>query len=146
MKVGDYFKLDNIRNFIEGKWNKFRAGQMSGFLSLEEHVKEQALWRAILCSDCYKAGKCIVCGCQTPDMFYAPKKQCPKDKWGAVLSKEEWIKYKADNDMGEINGNIDLEKLMRDEMEGLPEWLKNRMIEMEEEKLRKRTNTEPFVK
>ena len=53
------------------------AKQHSSFLRLEEHIREQAIYRALLCSECHQNGECLIRGCSTPDMFYAPKKECP---------------------------------------------------------------------
>jgi hypothetical protein len=135
IKLSDYFKLSNIRNFIEGSWNKFKSH--SNFLKLEEHLREQALYRAVLCKECYKEGQCVVCGCRTPDMFYAPKKECPSKEWGEMLSKEEWDKKKGQESIDEdAFKGFNFEELMKDDLDGLPDWVKRRMLEQEAKKLR----------
>jgi hypothetical protein len=130
LKLGDYFKIDNIKNFVEGKWNKFKG--YSTFLRLEQHLREQAIYRAILCRECYVNEICLLCGCQTPDMFYAPAKECPDDKWKTMLSKDQWEEFKEIN---EIDGNtltdFNIDDLLYDELEGMPEWFRRQIMENE---------------
>lgn len=144
IKLRDYFKLSNIRDFVEGKWNM--AKQHSSFLRLEEHIREQAIYRALLCSECHQNGECLICGCSTPDMFYAPKKECPDGAWTKMLDKSEWEKFKLENEIDDIDTlDIDtLSKFKTDDLEGLPEWLRRKMLEEDAKRLAVRSNTENF--
>lgn len=106
LKLKDYFSLYNIRNFFDGKWNKFK--QNSKFFGLEQHIQEQAVYRASLCEQCYEAPACLECGCGSPDLFYSPKKIDALGKWGEMLPKEEWEKFKEENniDMNSLNNEF----------------------------------------
>jgi hypothetical protein len=141
LKLSDYFKISNVQNFIEGKWNKFKSH--SNFLKLEVHLREQALYRAVLCTPCLKNGSCFVCGCSTPDMFYASKKECPEKLWGKMMTKSEWETFKESEgiDASMFDG-FDFEELMKDDLEGLPDWIKRKLLEDEMKKNMSRSNTE----
>lgn len=108
--ISKYFNLKNITNFIEGNINSFKDN--NHFFSLEEHVREQVIYRALQCIDCLQEGHCLLCGCKTPEMFYAPKKIDADGKWNEMLSKEEWMKFKEE-------GNIILPEV---EVNQLLEW------------------------
>jgi len=94
-KLSDYFKPDNIKNYLNGRFNKFRAE----WDILPAHIMEQALYRAILCKPCYDAGKCHGCGCPTPDMFYSTTKVDSDGKWDKMLNKEDWDIFKEENEI-----------------------------------------------
>lgn len=104
MKPKDIFNLKNIKNFAEGTLNyiKFKNENTSNsvfFKKLEDHVKEQAFYRAYLCQKCLSNGACIRCGCKTPEMFFSPKKVDSEGKWREMLNKEEWEQFKKDNNI-----------------------------------------------
>ena len=69
--------IQDMKNYIQGKANK--ALDDLGVLS--KKIKEMAVSRAMKCPECLKNGKCLECGCKTPDMFYAPEKKCKKGRW-----------------------------------------------------------------
>ena len=52
-------------------------------------------YRATLCKDCLDAGKCKICGCKTPALFFAPEFKDESNKWGAFLPQEEWTQFKT---------------------------------------------------
>ena len=95
--VKEYFKFNNIKNFVQGTWNKFK--QDSYFLSLPVHIQEQAIYRATLCIECYMSSECLVCGCTSPQLFYAPAKEDANEKWKAMLNEPEWNKFKEENNI-----------------------------------------------
>ncbi len=80
-------KLSDVKNFLEGNLNYF--------LDIEQHEAEQVLLRMYLCTDCLQNGKCLYCGCKTPQMFYAPSKKDSQGKFAAFLSKEQWEALKS---------------------------------------------------
>ena len=123
IKLKDYFKLSNVRNFIEGSWNKFKSH--SNFLVLDEHIREQAVYRAMLCKECYVNESCLHCGCATPDMFFAPNKEDAKNKWGKMLSKEDWETFKLDNEIDNLD--IDFTKIKENDLEAIPKWLQKKL-------------------
>ena len=98
----------DVVNYIEGNINYLRS--QSSFFKLEVHIQEQATYRSYLCIDCLEAGECKICHCITPNMFYAPKKLDKEDKWGVMLDKDEWEKFKLDNniDIDDISKKLDL--------------------------------------
>jgi hypothetical protein len=96
----DYFSLNNIRNFVGGYWNKFKDDNY--FMSLQPHVKEQVIYRANLCKECYVNGSCLECGCKTPEMFYAAAKVDSKGRWGKIMNVTDWEKFKIDNSLNPV--------------------------------------------
>lgn len=94
--LSDYFKYKNIRDYVQGTYNYFFKN------TIEQHKKEQAFHRALLCKPCLNAGSCEHCGCATPHLFFAPNKTDAGNKWGVMLEAAEWEEYKKEN-----NINID---------------------------------------
>jgi hypothetical protein len=83
----------NVANFLEGTYNVLKDNVE--FLGLDDHIKEQALWRASRCASCLKNGECFYCGCDTPDVFYASKKVDAQLKWGPMLTDTDWEVFKS---------------------------------------------------
>ena len=65
----------------------FLIGNYKYHFDKEPHIVAQAEERAEKCRECLVNGRCVVCGCKTPEMFYAPNKHCPKGKWKNMLDK-----------------------------------------------------------
>jgi hypothetical protein len=103
--------ISDVKNFISGYYNYFRNYLDNE--SLPKHVREQALYRAMLCSDCLQEGKCKVCKCATPAMFFAPKKKDSEQKWEEMLEAEEWEEFKQFNNITLLNS---FEEIMFDEI------------------------------
>ena len=82
---------NNVKNFFQGNLNKMR----SNYGVLDLHIQEQAEYRAFLCLDCLENKKCLECKCSTPGLFYAPNKKDSKNRWGIMLHKTEWEKFKT---------------------------------------------------
>lgn len=59
----------DIINFIEGNVNYYLNRD-----STPNHVKEQILYRMLLCPDCAISNRCLTCGCSSPHLFFAPNK------------------------------------------------------------------------
>lgn len=103
--------LNNIKDFVQGYYNYFR-----NYLddeSLPKHVREQALYRAMLCVGCLNNGKCTECKCATPAMFFSPGKEDSLGRWGKMIDVEEWEKFKSENNIELINN---FEEIMFDEI------------------------------
>jgi hypothetical protein len=85
-----------IFQFIEG--NLKMLGDQFDLIS--PHQKEQVLYRSQICKDdCMKYGYCKECGCSVPGKLYV-KKSCNGGKrFPDLMSKEEWEKYKLDNNI-----------------------------------------------
>lgn len=59
-------KFSDVKNYFEGNFNYFAGA--------EEHIREQAQYRAILCYECLENKRCRGCGCNTPKVVLAPNK------------------------------------------------------------------------
>lgn len=102
MNWKEYLKQDNVKNFIQGHLNKFLDN--TEYMSLELHIKEQVVYRASLCQDCYINGSCVKCGCKTPDMFYSPNKVDSLGKWNEMIEdKNQWEAFKVENNINMDN-------------------------------------------
>jgi hypothetical protein len=78
----------NVQNFIEGNYRYHTS-------DYPEHYLEQFLYRAYLCQDCLNNGKCKICKCKTPQLFFAPRKHDAMDKWpDFFFSATDWENYK----------------------------------------------------
>ena len=78
---------------------------------LRRHIVEQYLYRINKAQRCFKNGSCIVCGCTTPDLFFA-NKSCSVEKYPEnirldfysrsnncyqeMMTKKDWNKFKTD--------------------------------------------------
>ena len=112
-RIIKYIKPSNIRDFIQGNYNYIKD---THFNSLPLHIKEQAVFRMMMCVPCLKNGSCFECGCTTPNMFYSPNKVDSLGRWKEMLDDVEWEKFKKDNDI-----KIDIDdiiKLTKDETKG----------------------------
>jgi len=76
----------DVVNFVQGNLN-YKLGA-------EPYIKEQAVFRSILCYDCLLNNKCLSCGCHTPNLFYAPGKIDSRHRFDKMLSSPEWEEYK----------------------------------------------------
>lgn len=76
-------KASDIVNFIEGNANYYSS-------TLPKYKEEQVELRRFLCSDCDSNGKCLVCGCKTPNMYYATHKVDSKGRWAEFMSEAQW--------------------------------------------------------
>lgn len=89
--------LKNIGRFIQGYTRAFSET----FGLLDEHKKEQVIYRTELAKECTLNGSCVYCGCTTPAKYYSdeacedPDKQC----YPAMMNKEEWIAFKLEKDI-----------------------------------------------
>lgn len=84
--------LKNIGRFIQGYTRSFS----DALGLLEEHKREQVIWRAEQAKECTENGSCVYCGCTTPAKYYSdegcenPDKMC----YPEMLSKDTWEHYK----------------------------------------------------
>jgi len=80
--------LSRIGNFIAAYRRKLFRTDSEAVL-----IEEQVAWRKRLVEtvspECIKQGKCVHCGCETPDKFYetAP---CANGCYPEWLNEEEW--------------------------------------------------------
>jgi hypothetical protein len=97
LRPKDYLNPSNIRAFVEGNFMMFRDKFLDK--SIPKHIKEQALYRALLCRHCLIKGECIECGCTTPNLFFSKSKIDAGGKWEKMLTYSAWEKYKKSNDL-----------------------------------------------
>ena len=63
------------------------------------HEVEQFMYRYLQCPECLAAGVCKHCGCKIPERMHVRRDHCSELKWGPVMTKENWEKYKTDYDI-----------------------------------------------
>lgn len=78
-----------VKNIIQGWYYKYSP-------NTPQHIIDQAERRAELCAPCLDRGYCDVCDCKTPHLFFAPQKEDARNRWGKMMSKEEWEKHLKD--------------------------------------------------
>lgn len=89
--------LKNIGRFIQGYTRAFSET----FGLLDEHKKEQVIYRTELAKECTLNGSCVYCGCTTPAKYYSdeacedPDKKC----YPAMMSREGWAAFKLSKDL-----------------------------------------------
>jgi hypothetical protein len=108
MKLRDIMNPTNVRDFIEGNYMMWKDQLRNS--GIAKHYKEQAIYRALLCRPCLVNGRCVECGCKTPNMFFSINKEDSQKKWGKMLEAEEWEAFKKDNDIDELPDSFDLIK------------------------------------
>lgn len=87
----------NIVAFIQGyyRWfvyNRFFPNFIRG------HIVEQYLVRMrSVDEECIKRGECKMCGCKTPQLFWA-NKSCDKPCYPPMMNKKTWNTFMEDED------------------------------------------------
>jgi hypothetical protein len=87
----------NIEAYIQGNL-RYRLRD-----SLDDHIKSQIDYRMKVCKPCLDNGSCLVCGCKTPESFYA-NRACKINKYPQLMSKEDWNTYKELTEKENNNG------------------------------------------
>lgn len=101
--------LKNIKKFIVG-WSRYilyklfyqghvsRLGEDSkDVMFLPKHQMEQFVWRQQIMNPlCLAQGKCVICGCQTPQLQMAGE-ACEGNCYPEMMDKKEWENYKKEN-------------------------------------------------
>lgn len=97
MKFGKYnITAKNIFSFIQGNARKLIDRFGGDFIKLEDHIKEQIVFRDLNANpECKDKQECIHCGCPIPDLFYADK-GCDLGCYPNMMSKEDWDKFKEE--------------------------------------------------
>lgn len=93
LTIKDYLKPKNWYYFVQGNLLNF---VIKVFLNNLTHIIEQVKYRKILVEKkspkCLN-GACTVCGCKTPELFYASK-ACEGGCYPELVSKDNWAKEK----------------------------------------------------
>lgn len=75
------------------RWFSFIQGNIASWF-LKMHIIEQVMYRSIICSECTNAGKCVECKCKTPELYMTTEISCSRQRWGPMMDKENWKKFK----------------------------------------------------
>jgi hypothetical protein len=89
--------ITNVLQFIEGN-----AKAIADSLNLlPDYYKEQVVWRMNICKDsCInKNNECEYCGCTATKKLYVEESCNDGEKFPNLMTKEEWKKYKEENDI-----------------------------------------------
>lgn len=78
--------------FYPLKWKIFVKGTIKA-QQVPFEFCEIVVYRAAMCRECLDAGKCLHCGCKTPDSFMVLENWCSGDNWNATTI-EQWKDYK----------------------------------------------------
>lgn len=87
--------IKNVGSFLQGYARMFT----DAFGLLEDHKKEQVVWRSRQAKECMDAKHCTYCGCSTPGKFYSdgacedPVKKC----YPEMMNAEDWEVFKQIN-------------------------------------------------
>lgn len=86
LRIVDLVNPYKWRAYFQGKHLEQEVGY---------HYCEQVVIRSLLCEQCLNNGKCLHCGCATPDHFMASDNFCSQGMWTAMIDDpEEWEKFK----------------------------------------------------
>lgn len=114
MEIGKILNPSNIRDFVQGNYMMLKDSLTNK--GIQEHYKEQAIYRAMLCKPCLLNGSCTVCKCKTPNMFFSFHKVDAGGKWGAMMELPEWEAYKEENDIKDLPNSFELIKELNTEL------------------------------
>lgn len=90
----DFFKLDNIKSFLEGNLKYY----YDGIIGLPSYTKEQILMRFEKCKDtCFTEEGCEYCGCDPIKKAFTIKSCNEGKKFPDLMNKEDWEEYKNKN-------------------------------------------------
>lgn len=112
MQLKDILNSNNIRDFVGGNYLMWKD-QLTN-KGIPYYVKEQALYRAILCRPCLVKGKCLICECRTPNMFFSKNKVDSGGKWGKMLDVENWEAFKKEKGIEKLPDSFELIKNIED--------------------------------
>lgn len=86
----------NVRDYIVGNFNYFK----NKVFPSPPYIKEQIAYRLFLCKDdCVPNRACKYCGCPPKKKVWL-KDSCNKnERFGPLLDKEEWTKFKKENNI-----------------------------------------------
>ncbi len=85
--------INNIREYIEGNLNMLK----DEFFGKPYYFKEQIIYRQSKCTDCYRLGKCLTCGCELPGKHYVVKSCNNGLRFPDLMNEEDWNEYKKAN-------------------------------------------------
>lgn len=87
--------IKNIKQYVEGNLNMLKEDLFGKPL----YFKEQILYRASKCEDCYRMDACLKCGCSLPGKHYV-KESCNDGlRFPDLMEEKEWEEYKKANNI-----------------------------------------------
>jgi len=98
MSIWSNFKK---RGFKDWSWKRARIyarflyykikGTSYPELLVPEYVEQIAHRMSnVGCRQCLEAGACVICKCNSPELFYDKDFECEGKNWNAMLPPEEW--------------------------------------------------------
>lgn len=84
---------ENVMNFLSG----YKNLALTKIRKAQPWIEEMVEYRAFLCNDCLNNGRCQVCRCSTPGMFYAPLKKDSRKRWPTIADSDEWESFKSND-------------------------------------------------
>ena len=98
----DVTNPERIKMYLDGE----KIKKEGIHLSYEEILPfaEQLVFRSIVCSQCFREGKCRTCSCAMPVAAMVPKFECEEGSFTEMLLKEGLIDHEAWNKEKEDKG------------------------------------------
>lgn len=85
--------MSDVFWFFQG-YARYYAVRLFGWRVLRTHIGEQIVARALSADRrCVGEGRCIICGCHTPALFYAGK-SCDRPCYPRMMGKRRWEEFK----------------------------------------------------
>lgn len=101
-------RIKDIFYFLQG-YARYGLVVCFDFGILREHVRDQIVARVLSAKrECKDEGRCVMCGCHTPALFYADK-ACDGDCYPKMMGRERWeafVKAGGDADWNYIGGRF----------------------------------------
>lgn len=111
--LGYDITLKNIKEYVKGNVRYLIDEYGNDFINLEEHIKEQVVYRkSIADKQCVQDGVCK-CNCTIPELFYADK-SCNDKCYPEMMNKTMWNNYKTNMELnikGDELGNLKLNQI-----------------------------------
>lgn len=85
----------NIKGFIQGNFRKFMEDYPG---VIEDYIYEQVQWRLGIMDENCLINKQCPCTCSVPNKQYEDR-QCEKGCYPDMMNKEDWEKFKLENNI-----------------------------------------------
>lgn len=101
-------RLSDIYYFAQG-YGRYFLVRLFGWRVLRQHIAEQIVARSMSADRvCARNGRCKICGCHTPALFYADK-ACDKPCYPKMMGRRKWNLFffeGGDLDWNFVNGKF----------------------------------------
>ena len=86
--------ISDVFWFFQGNMRYFLV-KCFGLGVLRRHIREQVVARVMSAHvECVRSGRCRMCGCHTPALFYAGK-SCDGDCYPRMMGSADWELFKV---------------------------------------------------